>query len=75
MKLWPWRKRMAQPTEEATHAAAESVRGLLDAQAMHKQASDSNRKAEDVASRLEQTRQRNHFADAVAESMERLRRT
>jgi hypothetical protein len=61
---WPWRCRAGRPTEEAHHAAWEALRGLQDVQAL-------TARAEDVARRLDETRRRNHFAEAIAASMRR----
>ena len=63
---WPWcrRKACGRPSEEADHAAWEARRGLADARAL-------GSRVEQIARDLEETRRRNHFAEAIAASMRR----
>lgn len=59
---WPWTKREACPTQEAEDAATHAKRALLDAQ-------NFDRRVDRVADELSKTRERNHFAAAVAKAI------
>ena len=58
-------------TPEASHAVFEAHRVLQDAQAVRRLAGERLQKADEVASRLEDTTRRNHFGEAVARTMRR----
>lgn len=61
MKWPPW-GRMPQATEDAESAKAEAERALRDAR-------NFARRVEDVTCRLQETRRRNHFAEALARAI------
>lgn len=67
---WPW-QRHGQPTAEAAHAARSAERGVRDAQAMRGWAAEANRRAEHLAAGLAESRRRNHYGEAVRDSMRR----
>lgn len=68
---WPWRRRRGCPTEEAQQATQESERAYKDARVQRAIAEDTHLRATETAARLDETRRRNHFAEAVARSMRR----
>ena len=65
MNLWPWRsKRTGCPTDESREAIRQADRAILDADRRDEAVAD-------VAERLRQTRIRNHFREAVEDTMRR----
>lgn len=60
MRLWPFLRRTARPSADAVAADAEATRALTDAKAL-------TSRADCVADKLSKTRERNHFAVAVAQ--------
>jgi hypothetical protein len=71
---WPWRRKRRErrcPSEEAQHAAQESERAYKDARVQRAIAEDTHIRATETAARLDATRRRNHFGEAVAKSMRR----
>ena len=65
MRFWPKRRKpQPQPSLEAKEALRQARRELVDAEAL-----DSA--AEIVERRLQETKDRNHFAEAVIRSMRR----
>jgi hypothetical protein len=59
---WHFRPIQGRPSADAQHAAEEARRGLKDAENLAC-------RLEDVADRLSKTRERNHFAAAVARAL------
>lgn len=53
---------MPQATDDAEHAKAEAERALKDAR-------NFARRVDDVTCRLQETRRRNHFAEALARAI------
>lgn len=66
MNLWPFRRRCTDPPrpseEELDHALRQAERALTDARELRC-------RADSVADRLSRTRERNHFAAAVARAI------
>lgn len=62
MKCWPFSKKRPEACEEATAALWEAQRALRDA-------NDLYSRAEVVADKLEETRRRNHFGEAVTRAI------
>lgn len=62
MKRW-WLNKSPRPApEDADEAVVQARRALADAR-------NFSRRVEDVAERLQETRRRNHFAEAVARAI------
>lgn len=59
---WPWRHRTPQPTGDARASLYQAARALADAERL-------DCAVRDVAGRLRETRERNHFADAVTRAI------
>jgi hypothetical protein len=66
-----WRRHQAEPSEDARHAVEQAHRQLADAQALGRAAEDLVRRADESRDRWLETRQRNHVAEAVVESIRR----
>ena len=72
MKWWPpWRRRPGCPSEEARQSVEEAARAVKDARVQREIAAETHERAIRSAARLQETRRRNHFGEAVARSMRR----
>lgn len=72
MRLWLLHKRRpACPSEDARCALEQAHRALADAEALGRAADDLTRRADAVGDRWRQTRETNHVAEAVVESIRR----
>lgn len=68
---WPWRRREVSPSEDARSALEQAHRALTDAQRLGEAADDLKRRADTVSDQWRETREVNHVADAVVESIRR----
>ena len=60
---WPWqRHKKSEPTDDAKASLSQARRTLIDAERL-------DCAAQEVAGRLRQTRERNHFAEAVTRAI------
>lgn len=71
MRLWPFRRRPEGPSEDARCALQQAQRALVDAEAQDRYADELKHRAEETRVEWHITRTRNHFAEAIAESMRR----
>lgn len=62
MKLWPFRRRASEPSEDAQAAVSQADRALKDAERL-------DCRADEVADAFARSRQQNHFASAVARAI------
>lgn len=62
MRFWRWRRYKPCPSPDAVAADVEAARALTDAKAL-------TSRADHIADRLSKTRERNHFAAAVARAI------
>jgi len=67
---WPW-SREPRPSEDARHALVHARRQLVDTDRLDAAADDMTRRADLIGDRWEETRRRNHVAEAVVESIRR----
>ena len=74
MRIWPFtRRRQPCPSEDARCALRQAQRALVDAEAQGRYADELKHRAEESRVEWHATRARNHFAEAIAESMRRAR--
>ena len=71
---WPWpRRRTGHPSADARAAAEHTRRAMADTDRLIEHIDEVTRRAHRVASESEAIRIRNHFAEAIVESMRRAR--
>jgi hypothetical protein len=69
---WPWqRRRPGRPSEEALATAEHVRRAMVDTDRLIAHIDAVTERAHRAASEAESIRVRNHFAEAIAESMQR----
>ena len=64
---WPWRRREPMPSDDARHALDQARRALVDTERMAG-------RVDEVADQLAEIKRRNHFREAIEESMRRAHR-
>lgn len=69
---WPWQHpQEPRPSEDARHALGQARRQLVDTERLDAAADDMGRRADEIGDRWQETRRRNHVAEAVVESIRR----
>lgn len=68
---WAWRRHPPAPSEDARAAVQQADRALRDAHRLAEHINEVSFRADAVARRADEVRARNHFAEAIEDSIRR----